>query len=180
MLGRVYNGVCASLGAAASAQFPAFYTQYLQRVSGQLDQARMDIAGVVESARNRGLSVSEYLDEVAEHGDEYSQEWEPGARTTYEALQNLEAAYTALRTADVFERPAVFFMHLRADTAQAALYDFTPALPLSMQGLGYAGAGVLIGIVFAWISERPLVLLRNRLRARGMRSRGEEKRGEGV
>lgn len=178
MLGRLYNGVCASLGAAASAQFPAFYTQYLQRVSGKLDQARADISTVVESARRRDMSVSDYLDVVARDGDEFSREWEPGARATYEALQRLEAAYAALSTADVFERPAVFAMYLRADTAQATLYDFTPALPLSMEGLGYAGAGVLIGIVFAWVSERPLVIWRKRRRARITRGQQDQKQSE--
>lgn len=178
MLGRLYNGVCATLGAAASAQFPAFYTQYLQHLSGRLHQARESLANVMAGADREGLSVPRYLDLAQSEGGSRTARIIEDHRATHETMERLETAYAALRGADAVERPIVFAAHLRSDIAQAAFHDFTPALPISIEGLVYAVAGVLIGIAAAWSSERPLVLLRRSRQARRTHLRRNTRRSD--
>lgn len=131
MLARLANGLFAVAGAGTFAQFPAFYRQYLQHLSGRLAQARADIAPVVEDARERGLAVSEYLTRAAQEGGELTDKLVEGYRSTFQTLQQLETAYAALRGAGPLERPLAFVRHFDAVVAQTAAVDFAPGLPLT-------------------------------------------------
>lgn len=166
MLSRILNGVCAVAGAGLLAQFPAFYRQYLQQVSGRLAQARADLRPVIEDAAARGLDVPEYLDRAAREGGALTGMLVEGYRGTWQAVQRLEASYAALASADVLARPAVFARHLDGAVAAQTLRDFAPALPLTAEGLAYAGTGVLAGIAVAWGLEWPWHIWRRRRRAR--------------
>src|SRR3970282_1263368 len=66
---RLVNGIVAILGAAAGAQFPAFYQQYLQRLGGRLDQARIEAARLAGAAEAAGLRRADYLERSLANAD---------------------------------------------------------------------------------------------------------------
>lgn len=166
MLARLVSGLGAAAGAAAGAQFPGFYAQYVQHISGRLSQARADLAPVARDAAARGLSVPDYLDRAQREGGELTGTLVEGYRTASEALQRLEAAYTALRAAGPLERPFALARHFHGEAAHGVLQDFRPTLPLTAEGLSYAAAGLLLGISAAWCGERSWQRWRRRMRGR--------------
>ena len=62
VLSKLINGAAAVLGAALFSQFPAFYQQYLQRLGGGLDQARIAVQRIEEVARSLGLTVDNMVE----------------------------------------------------------------------------------------------------------------------
>ncbi len=169
MLARLTNGLFAAAGAAGAAQFPAFYRQYLQHLSGRLAQARDDLAPVLEDARRRGLSLGEYLERAQGEGGELTGTLVAGYRSTYQAFERLQAAQQALSTAGPLERPFALARHLDMRIAEGTLDGFAPALPLTVEGGGYALAGLIVGLLAVWTLERPALALRRRRHVRRLR-----------
>jgi hypothetical protein len=169
LLARLANGLFAAAGAAGAAQFPAFYRQYLQHLSGRLAQAREDLAPVVADAEKRGLSLGEYLDRAAAEGGELTGTLVAGYRSTYQAFERLREAHQALSAAGPLERPIALARHLDVRIAEGTLEAFAPALPLSVEGGGYALAGLLLGLLLVWGLERPAVAWRRHRHVRRLR-----------
>ncbi|WP_051431973.1 DUF2937 family protein [Rhodovibrio salinarum] len=169
MFARLANGLFAAAGAASAAQFPAFYQQYLQHLSGRLAQARDDLAPVIQDAQARGLSVSDYLDRAATEGGELTGTLVAGYRSTYQAFERLQAAHQALTDAGPLDRPLALARHLDMQIVEGTLHGFAPALPLTVEGGGYALAGLLLGLLAVWTLERPALAVRRRRHVRRLR-----------
>jgi hypothetical protein len=174
MFARLANGLFAAAGAAAAAQFPAFYRQYLQHLSGRLAQARDDLAPVLQDARERGLSLREYLARAEAEGGELTGTLVAGYRSTYQAFERLQAAHQTLSAAGPLERPLALARHLDMRIAEGTLNGFAPALPLTVEGGGYALTGLVLGLLTVWMLERPAVALRRRRHVRRLRRRAAD------
>lgn len=164
MLTRILNGLLAAGGAAAAAQFPAFYRQYLQHLTGRLEQASADLAPVVRDAAARGLDLDAYLERARAEGGELTATLVAGYQQAFETLQRLQAAVAALARAGPLERPLAFARHFDPATAESTAAGFSPALPLSAEGVAYAGAGLVAGIALAWAVEQPVRIAARRRR----------------
>jgi len=169
MLSRLLTGICAVAGTLCGAQFPAFYTQYLQHVSGRLTQVMRDLRPILQEAQARGLSVDTYLARAAAESGSYTRSMVEADMAAYADLQRLEAAYRALTAADKTMQPVAFARHLDPGTVETVMRDFTPALPLSTQGLTYGGVGLLLGLLAAWMLESPLRVWHDIRRKRRLR-----------
>ena len=147
MISRLLNGLAAVLGAGVFAQFPEFYQQYLQRLGGRLDQALIDMERLLNDATILGRTLEAYLEELLQSGTLAARQ---AARRELERVENadqLRSAYEALSQAGTLERPLVFFRHLDPDLAGEVLDVFVPALPVSPEGLVYAGFGMVLGLL---------------------------------
>ncbi len=164
MLTKSIRALAALAGAVLLSQFPAFYDQYLQRLGGRLDQARIEIARIEDAARQERLSVEAYV--AVFLGDAKSPVRRQGhvMQAQLGAFTGLEAAFAALRDASTAARPLRFASHVENDTARAALADFQPALPLGTEGMTYALIGMLGGLLGARISGRAISALARRRR----------------
>jgi len=165
MLSRVFYGLGAATGSAALSQFPEYYTHYVQRLGGRVDQARLRAAAIREDAAEKGLAVEDYIRTFLDsepHALEGRRMWDAIFR-----LDEMEAAYHALREAPFVQRPVAFVSHLDTDLMDATLADFTPAVPLSPEGLAYTAVGALIGLATTFGARR---LLRRRRRLRELKA----------
>ncbi len=65
--GRLVSGfldrVFALAGAVMLAQFPQFYSQYIQRLAGHLDEARRTVELYEETAISLGLTLEQYIEQ---------------------------------------------------------------------------------------------------------------------
>lgn len=135
------------LGAVALSQAPEFFQQYLQRLGGHLDEARLQLAGFEEVARKSGLSFQGYIDllrsqttaAVADTGARIAE-----IQTRVEELARAEAA---LREAGLWERPFVFLRHVDWDIAGRTWEVFKPAVPVTLEGIVYAAVGMILALV---------------------------------
>jgi hypothetical protein len=152
MFNRLFHSLGALAGGGAFSQFPEYYAHYVQRLGGRIDQARGRAAEIREDALAKGLSVEDYIADFlnsAPHSLE-------GARMTESIfhLDRMEAAYNALRGATTLQRPLAFAEYVDTGLAEATLGDFAPALPLTPEGLVYAGCGALAGLLLCSVLRR--------------------------
>jgi hypothetical protein len=149
MIRRLIDGIAATAGAAVLSQCPAFLSQYQQQIAGRAAQARLDVAGLLHAAAQHGLSPEQYLSRAASEGGKLSLVLVSDARHTMDALTRLQATYDSLVRASPLARPIVFVDHLDLSAVKATFANFTPAVPLTTEGLIYAAAGLLLGLSVA-------------------------------
>lgn len=126
-------------GAAALSQFPEFSQQYVQRLSGAVDELRAVTFAFDTAAKVGGLSRDEALEEL--QGTRFGDSFSGDMRARIARFERLDADYAALAQAQPLQRLARFW-HIRdADLARRTWDDFQPAVPLNSEGLVFAGLG---------------------------------------
>jgi hypothetical protein len=115
--------------------------------------------------------VATYLGRAAAESGDYTRQMVRGDIRAYADLKNLEAAYTALSDAGPAMQPVAFARHVSLADAEIVLRHYTPSLPLSMEGMAYGGAGLLLGLFIAWVLESPLRVWHDMRRKRRQRQR---------
>lgn len=159
MLARLFYSVTAVTGGAVLSQFPEYYTHYVQRLGGRIDQARLRAEAIREDAAAKGLSVEDYIQTFLD-SEPHALEGGRMAESIFE-LGRMESAYHALREAPLLERPFAFAEHMNTRLVDATMGDFAPALPLTPEGFIYAAVGALaaLGVV---LGARSIVRRRRR------------------
>ena len=165
MLKRPIRLLAALAGAVLLSQFPAFYDQYLQRLGGRLDQARIESARIVEAARQENLSLAAYIEVFLRNADSPVRRQGRVMQAQYAELVRLESDFAALREAPIAARPLRFASHANKDIAVKALEDYQPAVPLGLEGMSYALAGFLGGLLGTHLGGRAVSAVTRRRRA---------------
>lgn len=153
------------VGAASFTQLPEFIQQYLQRLGGHLDEARRQVEAFTQVAALSNLTLAQLIERTAQTPDEAVAKL---SRVMSEAVQRLEylaAADAAIRGASLWTKPFVFFAHVDAEIARATWSIYRPAVPTTIEGLVYAGLGILViwGLYYGLI-RYPLAALFGRRR----------------
>ncbi len=135
--------VVAASGIAAS-QALAFMAQYVQRLGGALDEAKLVLGNVQNGLRYRLMS------------DTVRKELEADASRRVNELQN---AYHAIADASFFTKPFQMLRHADPTMVAGTWRDFTPMLPANADGMAYVIAGMILGFVAYEIVKLPLLLV---------------------
>ena len=147
MFRRLLNGLAAVAGATSSSQFPTYYQQYLQRLGGRLDQAQVQVERIETAARENGLTVAQYIERFTVSADPAHRQQALVLSDELADLDRLRQAVDALTQAQPIARPWQFLQHVDVETARTTLSDFALGLPLTTEGLVYAGIGLLVGLL---------------------------------
>jgi hypothetical protein len=142
-------------GAIGLAQFPQFFAQYLQRLGGHLEEARLTIARYQAAAETLDLSLEEYLAEHFASGNEVFVSSGQVIAGILERLIRLEEAFFALEEAGGFTRLWLFLLKADPLIAKETWRYFRPGLPTTGEGLLYG----LTGLLLAWGLYRGLKAL---------------------
>lgn len=142
--GGLVSRILAVTLALAAAQFPVYYAQYLQTLSGARLEADLRYAELVREAGAVNLSAEDFIVRHEENSDPVFQASGHIHRTTLQRFITLGAAYKALSEAQGLDKPLALIR--RFDTDIAAATPFTPGLPLTLEAAGYA----LAGLILAW------------------------------
>jgi len=133
-------------GAAGLSQAPEFFQQYLQRLGGHLDEARLQLAGFEAVAKASGLTLAELIEVTRTQTAVPVSKLGGLIATTQTRAAELEAAERALHEAAAWERPFVFLAHMDGDIAVRTWEVFKPAVPVTAEGLTYAAAGMVLAL----------------------------------
>jgi hypothetical protein len=144
---RLLDRVLCVIGAVGLSQAPEFFQQYLQRLGGHLDEARLVLARYEAIARESGISVAQLVELTRAQAAEPVAKLGGAIAEAQARVESLSAAETALRTASLWERPFVFLRHVDADIAGRAWEVFKPAVPVTPEGFVYAGVGMVLALV---------------------------------
>lgn len=132
-------------GAVLLAQFPQFYSQYIQRLAGHLNEARRTIDLYGENAASLGLTLEQYIEQHLGSESEIFVSTGQIIVSLLERLHRLESSFTALLEAPPWMRLWIFLKEAELAVAAQTWQDFTPGIPTTMEGLIYAAAGLLLG-----------------------------------
>ncbi len=73
-------------------------------------------------------------------------------------VQEIQAVHDAILDAGLFTKPFVFLSHLDTGIAERTLEQFTPALPLDLEGIVYSAMGLLTGFIAYELIKLPFGL----------------------
>ncbi len=156
---RILATAGAVAGAVALSQFPEFSQQYVQRLSGAVDELRAVTIAFDSAARIGGLSREGALGEL--RGSEFGDRFSDDMRGRIHRYERLNADYQALASAAPLQRLSRAW-HIRdAELVSRTWEDFRPAVPVTTEGLtfagiGYAGGWLLVSLVLAVVFRRRL------------------------
>jgi hypothetical protein len=162
---RILDRVLCVAGAVASSQFPEFMQQYLQRLEGHLDEARIVLGRLRDAAAQSGMSL-EQLEASAAHNPDPSIVRLSGVITVAaQRVDQLASADAALRAASAWTRPFVFAAHADWGIVRATASIYRPAVPTTAEGLVYAAAGMVAALAAYHLCLRAPLARRLRRRA---------------
>lgn len=151
-------------GAMALSQFPAFSQQYIQRLSGAVDELRGMVVAFDHSATSAGLTRQEALARL--QGDAFQDNLRASLAGSIARYDRLKSDYDNLQGQGALARLTQPWNFGDAELARRTWADFQPALPVTTDGLICAGVGFGAG----WLSLSALFaalgrILRRRARA---------------
>ncbi len=144
MFGRLIALICGVALAVAASQGPAFTDQYVQNLTGRIDELKPIVeefdTRVTEYNYTRATAMAEcstatgLLDALC---------------STYETVvtryELLVAHMAELNAASIWTRPLVLARTYQKDIAESVYSVFKPAVPATPEGFAYAGGGFLVG-----------------------------------
>ena len=143
---RLVDRVVCVLGAVLSSQLPEFMQQYLQRLEGHLDEARLQLERFRDAASKSAMTLEQLVAGAGQNPDPAMGRLGAVVREAAERAGRLGAADEALRHATAWTRPFVFASHLDWSIARATWAIYRPAVPTTAEGLSYAAAGMLVAL----------------------------------
>jgi hypothetical protein len=162
---RLLDRVLCVAGAVVFSQAPEFMQQYLQRLGGNLDDARLVVSHFADVAAKSGMSVEELASGAARNPDPSVAGLGGVIRESVARAGDLAAAYDSLLHASAWTRPFVFIAHFDAAIAKPTLWAYKPAVPTTAEGLLYAGFGIVATLAAYHLAVRGPIVRRIRRRA---------------
>ncbi len=141
----ILDRIISIIGAVAFSQFPQFFGQYMHRLGGHLDEARLFLAQYIAAAEALNLTLEEYIREHLESSSEVFVSSGEVIQSLLERVQSLELSYQALQDATIYNRWFVFLREVDWSIATGTWENFVPGVPTTVEGLTYALAGLLLG-----------------------------------
>jgi hypothetical protein len=141
---RLLDRVLCVAGAILFSQLPEFMQQYLQRLEGHLDEARLVLSHFRDAAAQSGMSLDQLIAGASKNPDPSMGKLAVVIQQAIARVDHLVAADEALRHASIWTRPFVFFAHVDRGIASATLEIYRPAVPTTAEGLVYAAIGMIL------------------------------------
>jgi Protein of unknown function (DUF2937) len=151
---RLLDRVLCVVGAVVFSQAPEFMQQYLQRLEGHLDEARLVLSRFKDAATQSGMSLDQLVSGAVQNPDPAMGKLGGVIRESMTRVDALTAADAALRGASVWTRPFVFLAHVDRGIARATLSIYRPAVPTTAEGFLYAGIGIVAVLAFYHLAIR--------------------------
>ena len=142
-MGQLVNMCGGAVFLAAASQFPEYSQQYVQRLGGAVDELRLVVADFDKSAAGVGLSRDAALASMT--GNDFQRARRADMTRSFARLDRLEGDLVALKGATALQRVTMAGRFRDAMIAERAWQDFKPAVPLTFDGLVFAGGGFLAG-----------------------------------
>ena len=151
-------GACfAAVAAMTASQTQAFIDQYLQRLGGHLDEAKLNLDRIENGVRYQTMS------------DTVRRELETDANFRVGELQD---AYDTISNSGVIIRPFTFYRNADDSIIDGTISDFVPAIPLEVNALIYSLIGIFLALAIYEVIKLPLTILINQPRRRKFKKRG--------
>jgi len=142
---RVIAGIGGVGLALALSQFPEYAQQYTQRLGGAVDELRIVTQRFDSNAAAAGLDRQQALERYTTSTDGFILTQGDGEAANFVRLEQLSQLLTRVQNADPIERFQALPAYLDTDIGRRTLENYKPAVPVTMEGILYAGAGLILG-----------------------------------
>jgi hypothetical protein len=155
--GLLDRALCVA-GAVLFSQLPEFMQQYLQRLEGHLDEAKLAVGRFSDAAAQAGMTVGQLVSSAAQNPNPAMGKLGGVVQDAVARVDTLAAADAALRGASTWTRPFVFASHADWAIARATLSIYRPAVPTTFEGMVYSGIGIVVVLgLYHLAIRRPIV-----------------------
>lgn len=126
-------------------QFPEYAQQYTQRLGGAVDELRVITEDFDRAAAEGGLDRATALGRYEASNDDFLAGRGTSMTSTFQRYDQLSATLARIQNADAIERLQSLPAYLDTDIGRRTLESYKPAVPVTMEGILYAGGGFILG-----------------------------------
>ena len=131
--------------AVVLSQFPEYAQQYTQRLGGAVDELRREVEQFDAQALAGGLTRAEALDRYSASNDEFLAGRGVSMAGTIQRFEYLSTTLEQVQGAGPIERFQQLPAYWDTDIGMRTLDNYKPAVPVTMEGIFYAGGGFILG-----------------------------------
>lgn len=142
---RMIAGVGGLGLALVLSQFPEYAQQYTQRLGGAVDELRVITEDFDRAAAEGGLDRATALGRYEASNDDFLAGRGSSMTSTFQRYDQLSATLARIENADAIERLQSLPAFLDTDIGRRTLESYKPAVPVTMEGILYAGGGFILG-----------------------------------
>ncbi|MHA6689697.1 DUF2937 family protein [Devosia sp. A449] len=142
---RIIAGVGGLGLAMALSQFPEYAQQYTQRLGGAVDELRVITEDFDRAAVAGGLDRIAALQRYEASNDGFLAGRGSSMAATFQRYDTLSATLARIEGANPVERFQLLPAYLDSDIGRRTLESYQPAIPVTMEGILYAGGGFILG-----------------------------------
>lgn len=126
-------------------QFPEYAQQYTQRLGGAVDELRVITEDFDRAAVAGGLDRAAALQRYNASNDEFLAGRGTSMTATFQRYDQLSTTLARIEDAGPVERFQSLPAYLDTDIGRRTLQAYKPAIPVTVEGILYAGAGFILG-----------------------------------
>ena len=126
-------------------QFPEYAQQYTQRLGGAVDELRVITEDFDRAAAEGGLDRATALGRYEASNDDFLAGRGSSMTATFQRYDQLSTTLARIQNADAIERLQSLPAYLDTDIGRRTLESYKPAVPVTMEGILYAGGGFILG-----------------------------------
>jgi len=142
---RLIAGI-GGLGLAVTlSQFPEYAQQYTQRLGGAVDELRVITEDFDRAAEAGGLDRAAALQRYEAASDAFLADRGQSMSRTFRRYEELSRTLAQIEGADALERLRHLPAYLDTDIGRRTLESYRPAVPVTVEGIFYAGGGFILG-----------------------------------
>lgn len=142
---RTLGAVLALALGLMGSQVPEFTQQYEQRLGGAVAELKTIVARFDQAARKAGLSRAAALETYGQSANAFLSAQGEDMRETLARYQTLSAHLDALKSDGALVRTADLVRYFDPQIAQGTAESYRPGVPVTIEGLAYAGTGLVLG-----------------------------------
>ncbi len=145
MISGILDRIFSVIGALLLAQFPQYYSQYIQRLSGHVQEAKITLQRYIQAAQSLGLTLQEYVDHHLVSQEEIYTSSGEVILQIVDRFYLLENSLQVLNNATPLNRWFIFIRQVDWEIAKHTWQGFTPGVPTTPEGIIYALMGLFLG-----------------------------------
>ncbi|WP_316358105.1 DUF2937 family protein [Devosia sp.] len=142
---RMIAGIGGLALAIVLSQFPEYAQQYTQRLGGAVDELRVITEDFDRAAVAGGLDRTAALERYNASNDGFLAGRGMSMTATFQRYDQLSTTLARIEDAGPIERFQSLPAYLDSDIGQRTLENYQPAVPVTMEGILYAGGGFILG-----------------------------------
>lgn len=145
MLRQLIAGIGGIGLAVTLSQFPEYAQQYTQRLGGAVDELRVITQDFDRAAEAGGLDRQTALSRYSASQDTFLADRGDSMVRTFDRYEALSQTLAQIEGAGPVERLQSLPAYLDTDIGRRTLEAYRPAVPVTMEGILYAGGGFILG-----------------------------------